>query len=264
MDTDLQRTRNKTTVRYGLPNRYLRYISIHAVADPAMGGRPLRHWPKLSACSGCTKQSFSDTGAIFYLNPKLLATFCMKMDKKLSLTGQDEGNKSEYKSTTPEDNAREDDVTDEGLRRSGCSHDHRSLWSDDQLLRMLLWRSCRWVISYRCVSRWSGRTRRWLLWVISTRLLLLFIRWRWWIQTPGLLSGWSVRRYLGHDGKSWWVQLSMIYRRYQWHELLHLKLKLKLKLNTKPRRELILELRGVTCHITQCYLPPDTSERAPP
>jgi len=42
--------------------------------------------------------------------------------------------------------------------------------------------------------------------------------------------------------------------------------KVKVQAKQSPRRELVLKLRNVTCHneITQCYLPPDTSERAPP
>ena len=42
------------------------------------------------------------------------------------------------------------------------------------------------------------------------------------------------------------------------------EIKAKVKAEYSPRRELALEVQGVTCHmISQCYLPPDTSERAP-
>jgi len=44
-------------------------------------GRP--HWPKLRASSGCAKQAVTlRHRASLHLNPRLLATICMKMDKK--------------------------------------------------------------------------------------------------------------------------------------------------------------------------------------
>ena len=54
--------------------------------------------------------------------------------------------------------------------------------------------------------------------------------------------------------------ISPIRKSFHWLKIMNVKVKAE-----SPRRELVLELRGVTYHgITQYYLPTDTSERAPP
>ena len=41
--------------------------------------------------------------------------------------------------------------------------------------------------------------------------------------------------------------------------------RLKVERYSSPGQDFISELRGVTCHLgSQCYLPPDVSEHAPP
>jgi len=116
-----------------------------------------------------------------------------------SLTCQYEGRESERTETKPADTAWEDNVSNEGLAWPvGLLHDHRGCLSDDQLLRLLLWRSCRWVVGNCCMSGWSCWTHRCLLRVIATWLLLLLmmIMQYWWIKALGLC-----RRYMRHDCK---------------------------------------------------------------